>query len=45
MADSSTSRMVTSVCLDSASSPVNMARKYGEQADRMILQFETFFFK
>ena len=38
MAFSSTSRIETSVCLDSASSPVNMALKYGEHAAKMTLE-------
>lgn len=38
MACSSMSLMVTSVCLDSASSPVNMARKYGLHAESITLE-------
>lgn len=42
MANSSISLIVTSVCLDSASSPVNIALKYGLQALRMTLCAKIF---
>ena len=32
------SRIVTSVCRDSANSPVNIARKYGLHAERITLK-------